>query len=98
MIPAQASPVNAMERIKDFREIFGGIYTFGATQHQGTTRALLRLVLDRCVADPVASVAPVHRNVGSSRSRTQSPIRLTDSVQSDSTMPGSTAIHQALSR
>jgi hypothetical protein len=98
MIPARDSLVNVMEIIKDFHDIFGGTYTFSATRHEGTTRALLRVALDGCVADLIASVAPVHRNVGSSRSRTQSPIRLTDSVQSDRTMPGSTAIHQALSR
>jgi hypothetical protein len=56
-----------------------------------------KLVFRRSSAT-MASAAPVHRNVGSSRSRTQSPIRLTDSVHSDRTMPGSTAIHQALPR
>ena len=38
------------------------------------------------------------RVVGSSRSRTQSPMRLTASVVRESTAPGSTAIHHALTR
>lgn len=36
-----------------------------------------------------------YRVIGSSRSRTQSPIKLTASVVTDSTTPGNTAIHQA---
>lgn len=39
-----------------------------------------------------------YRKVGSSRSRTQSPIKLTASVVSESTAPGNTAIHQAFTR
>jgi branched-chain amino acid transport system substrate-binding protein len=38
------SLINAMESIKDFHDIFGGSYTFSATQHQGTTKAFLSVV------------------------------------------------------
>jgi branched-chain amino acid transport system substrate-binding protein len=38
------SLINAMETIKDFHDIFGGTYTFSATQHQGTTKAFLSVV------------------------------------------------------
>lgn len=43
-----------------------------------------------------AKIAVALGQAGLSRSRTQSPIKLTASVVTDSTTPGSTAIHQAL--
>jgi hypothetical protein len=38
------SLINVVESIKDFQDLFGGTYTFNATQHQGATRAFLSVV------------------------------------------------------